>query len=187
MARFSATQELAAKSLESEAQIKKLVTTVGFLRYIGCCREIVAESRSKGEKVKISKIAILVGILLCLGSLSLMAQSVRIGGESLRINGQVIPGHEYTGPCPVDLKFGWGLIATGPTTVNYHFVRSDGGHSAHGEAVYIPQANHSVPVYDEWHLGANNPRFANFVGSVQLVIDSPNPVQGNIKFTLHCQ
>ena len=137
--------------------------------------------------MKISKFAVLVGILLCLGSVSVLAQSVRIGGESLRINGQVIPGHEYVGPCPVDLKFGWGLISTGPTRVDYHFVRSDGGHSTTEKFVIIPSANRSIPVYEEWHLGANNPKFANFEGSVQLVIDTPSPLQGNIKFTLHCQ
>jgi hypothetical protein len=110
-----------------------------------------------------------------------------VGGESLRINGQVYPGHHYEGPCPVDLKFGWGLVTTGPTIVNYHFVRSDGGHSANGKSVYIPQRNHSVPVYDEWRLGANTPKFAHFDGWVQLVIDTPNQVQGEIKFTLHCR
>jgi hypothetical protein len=141
----------------------------------------------KGDNVKIGKIAVGIGVLLCLGSLSLMAQTVRVGGESLRANGQIAQGFQYTGPCPVDLKFSWGLISTGPTTVNYHFVRSDGGHSANGQAVNIPQGNRSVPVYYDWHLGANTPKFANFAGSVQLVIDSPNPVQGNIKFTLHCQ
>jgi hypothetical protein len=137
--------------------------------------------------VKISKIAILIGILLCLGTASLMAQSVRIGGESLRINGEIIPGHHYEGPCPVDLKFGWGLITNGPTTVNYHFARSDGGHSTVGKSVYIDRANRSVPVYEEWRLGANTPKFANFNGWVQLIIDTPNQVQGETKFTLHCQ
>lgn len=137
--------------------------------------------------MKISKLASLVGILLCIGSASLMAQTVRVGGESLRINGQIVPGHEYTGSCPVDLKFGWGLIATGPTRVDYHFIRSDGGHSAAEKFVIIQGANRSTPVYDDWRLGANKPNFANFQGWVQIVIDSPNELQGNIKFTLHCQ
>ncbi|MGD0683134.1 MAG: hypothetical protein ABR990_13915, partial [Terracidiphilus sp.] len=103
--------------------------------------------------MKISKIASIVGILLCLGSVSLMAQTVRVGGESLRANGQVAQGFQYTGSCPVALKFGWGLISTGPTEVVYRFDRSDGGHTTHSERVMIPQANHSVPVYYDWQLG----------------------------------
>ena len=137
--------------------------------------------------MKITKTASLVGILLCLGSASLMAQTVRVGGESLRANGQVAQGFQYTGSCPVNLQFGWGLISTGPTTVNYHFVRNDGGHSSNSQRVHIPQANHSVPVYDPWRLGANTPQFANYTGWVKLIIDSPNAVEGKVGFSIHCQ
>ena len=52
--------------------------------------------------MKIRSIANVVGILICLGSFNLMAQTVRIGGESLRANGQVAQGFQYTGSCPVD-------------------------------------------------------------------------------------
>jgi hypothetical protein len=145
------------------------------------------EFRTKGEKVKISKTASMVGMLLCLGSLSLMAQTVRIGGESLRANGELARGFQYTGACPVDLQFGWGVISTGPTAVNYSFVRNDGGHSANAQSVYIPQAHRSVPVYDKWRLGANTPQFASYTGWVKLIIESPNPVEGKIGFTIHCQ
>ena len=96
--------------------------------------------------MKISKIASMVGILVSLGSFSLMAQTVRVGGDSLRANGQVAQGFQYTGSCPVSLQFGWGLIGTGPTTVNYRFVRNDGGHSSSVQSVNLPQANRSVPV-----------------------------------------
>ena len=138
--------------------------------------------------MKISKTASIVGMLLCLGSLSLIAQTVRIGGESLRANGEVARGvHQYTGPCPVDLQFGWGVVSTGPTAVNYRFVRSDGGHSTNSQSVDIPQANRSMPVYDKWRLGANTPQFANYTGWVKLIIESPNPVEGKIGFTIHCQ
>lgn len=143
--------------------------------------------RTKGEKVKIGKIASLVGILLCLGCASLMAQTVRVGGESLRANGQVAQGYQYSGSCPVNLQFGWGLIGTGPTTVNYHFVRNDGGHSSSSQRVYLPQANRSVPVYEPWRLGANTPQFATYTGWVKLIIDSPNPVEGKVGFTIHCR
>jgi hypothetical protein len=137
--------------------------------------------------MKISSITSVVGILICLGSFSLMAQTVRIGGESLRANDQLAQGFQYTGSCPVNLKFGWGLISTGPTTVNYSFVRNDGGHSSNSQSVNIPQANRSVPVYDSWSLGANKPQFANYTGWVKILIDSPNKVEGKIGFTIHCQ
>jgi hypothetical protein len=137
--------------------------------------------------MKISKIASIVGILLCLGSVSVMAQSVRVGGESLRANGQIAQGFKYTGSCPVALKFDWGLISTGRTEVAYRFDRSDGGHTTHSERVMIPQANHSVPVYYDWQLGANTPKFADFHGWVNIIIESPNPVQQKIGFTIHCQ
>jgi hypothetical protein len=102
-------------------------------------------------------------------------------------NGEVAQGFQYTGPCPVELQFGWGVIGTEPTTIDYWFVRSDGGQSARSQTVDLPQADQSVPVYDKWRLGANTPRFANYTGWVKLVIDSPNQVEGKIGFTIHCQ
>ncbi|HME58876.1 MAG TPA: hypothetical protein VKF63_11110 [Terracidiphilus sp.] len=137
--------------------------------------------------MKISKIASIVGILLCLGSVSLMAQSVRVGGYSLRANGNIAQGFHYTGSCPVDLKFGWGLISTRRTEAIYRFDRSDGGHTTHSERVDIPRANQSVPVYYDWQLGANTPKFADFHGWVNIIIESPNPVQQKINFTIHCR
>jgi hypothetical protein len=112
---------------------------------------------------------------------------VRIGGESLRANGEVAQGFQYTGPCPVELQFGWGVIASEPTSIDYRFVRSDGGQSARSQTVDLPRAESSVPVYDMWRLGANTPQFANFTGWVKIVIDSPNQVEGKIGFTIHCR
>ena len=134
-----------------------------------------------------SRTACVVGVLFCLGYVSLMAQTVRVGGESLRANGQVAQGFQYTGSCPVNLQFGWGLISTGPTAVTYRFVRNDGGHSSSSQSVNLPQANRSVPVYEPWRLGANTPQFANYTGWVKLIIESPNPVEGKVGFTIHCQ
>jgi len=113
--------------------------------------------------------------------------SVRVGGWSLRANGQVAKGFEYTGSCPVDLKFGWGVIATEPTTVTYSYTRSDGGHSSGTSTANLPAANHSVPIYVDWRLGAKNQKFANFSGWVELNIESPNAVSKKVEFTLHCQ
>ena len=109
---------------------------------------------------------------------------VRVGGSSLRANGQVVKGFEYSGGCPVDLKFGWGLIATEPTTASYSFTKNDGSHPR-GGSIDLP-AGQSKPVYLEWHLGANNTKFATYQGWVQLNVESPNPVSQKISFTLHC-
>ena len=111
---------------------------------------------------------------------------VRVGGASLRFNGEIIKGHEYTGACPVDLKFGWSLISTEPTIVTYTFTRSDGAHTSQ-RTINIPQANKSVFVYDNWRIGANKPQFTNYQGWVELVVESPNAISQRTKFTLHCQ
>lgn len=112
--------------------------------------------------------------------------SVRIGGSSLRANGQIAQGFQYAGPCPVNLQFGWGVIATEPTSVTYSFTRSDGA-SSRAHSQNLPGVNRSVPIYNDWRLGANNPEFADFRGWVQLNIESPSPVSQKIAFTLHCQ
>jgi len=132
---------------------------------------------------------------LCVLALSLLvnfsvrataAPSVRVGGWSLRANGQVAQDFKYTGSCPVDLKFGWGLVATAPTTVKYTFVRSDGGHQSSSMTVNIPAANQSVPIYYDWNLGANTAQFQNFSGWVELQIESPNQVTQKVPMEIHC-
>ena len=136
--------------------------------------------------MKIIKIASIFGILICLGSVSLMAQNVRVGGYSLRANGEVAQGFHYTGSCPVDLKFGWGLISDGPAEVTYRFVRNDGGHTNSTKRVYLP-GGRSIPVYEDWRLGAHTPQFANFTGWVDLIVESPHHIQQKINFTIHCR
>src|SRR5271157_357620 len=111
--------------------------------------------------------------------------AVRVGGSSFSANGALARGHEYAGSCPVDLKFDWGVISTTPTAVTYAFTRSDGGRSSNAQSVSLP-ANRSVPIVDEWHLGADTPQFANFSGWVELNILSPEPVVNRISFTMHC-
>jgi hypothetical protein len=133
------------------------------------------------------KVACGIFLLAAMLAMAHTAQAdVRVGGYSLRANGQVAQGFQYSGPCPVDLKFGWGVIGTEPTTVTYSFVRSDGGHSSASETAELPNANQSVPIYTDWHLGANTPQFANFRGWVQLNIESPNSLSQKIPFTIHC-
>jgi hypothetical protein len=122
----------------------------------------------------------------CGGAEARAGASVRIGGSSLRANGQLAQGFQYTGSCPVALKFGWSVIGTEPTTVRYTFVRSDGGHMNTSLAANLPAANRSVPIYDDWQLGANTPQFQNYSGWVELNIESPNQVSQKIGFTIHC-
>ena len=140
--------------------------------------------------MRISKTASLVGILFCVVTICLTARTgnaaVRIGGESLRANGQVTPGYQYTGPCPVMLQFGWGVIGTEPTTISYSFVRSDGSHSPNTETVELPQAGRSVPVYARWRLGANTPEFRNYKGWIDLSTLTPNVFGKKIYFVLRC-
>ena len=51
----------------------------------------------------------------------------------------------------------------------------------------VSRPNQSVPVYDDWRLGANTPQFADYKGWVDLIIESPNPLTKRIGFAIHCQ
>jgi hypothetical protein len=112
--------------------------------------------------------------------------TVRVGGSAFFANAQLARDHRYTGACPVDLKFDWGVIGTEATPVTYSFARSDGGHASKPLTMDLPQANRSVPILDHWRLGANTPKFAGYRGWVELRIESPNAVANRIAFTLHC-
>lgn len=113
--------------------------------------------------------------------------AVRVGGQSLRANGQIANGSQYYGSCPVDLQFSWGLISAAPETITYSFRRSDGGHSNEAQSANLRGANQSMPIYDEWRLGANTPQFANYGGWVELHVEPPVSLSSRIGFTIHCQ
>jgi hypothetical protein len=137
--------------------------------------------------IRIVRLTLLVVLVVSVAAVGQIAHAgVRIGGSSLRANGQVAQGHEYTGPCPVDLKFSWGVIATDPTEIRYTFSRNDGGHSSGYQSASLPP-NRSVPIYDDWRLGANTPKFADYRGWVQINIMGPNRVEQMIPFTIHCR
>jgi hypothetical protein len=112
--------------------------------------------------------------------------TVRVGGSSFSANGAPARDHQYSASCPASLKFDWGVISTAPATVTYTFTRSDGSHSSTARSVNLP-ANRSIPILDEWRLGANTPAFSSYSGWVELTIESPNPVTNRIRFTLHCR
>jgi len=138
--------------------------------------------------MKLAKVALVYGFFLLAGMALMMeaapAPTVRIGGSSLRANGQVAQGFQYTGSCPVALKFGWSLQTTEPAIAYYSFSRSDGGRPRGGSIDLTP--GRSGFVYLDWNLGANNPRFADFHGFAVLNVESPNHVSQKIDFTLHC-
>ncbi|HTC93820.1 MAG TPA: hypothetical protein VK699_10245 [Terriglobales bacterium] len=139
-----------------------------------------------GRAVKsLFRIVFLAAIVVAMAASSYA--SIRIGGWSLRANGEVAQGFQYTGSCPVDLKFGWGVVSTEPTTVTYTFVRSDGGHSSSPQTASLAGGGRSTPIYDDWRLGADTPQFANYSGWVEIDIQGPNPVSQKINFTIHCQ
>ena len=112
--------------------------------------------------------------------------SVRVGGSAFSANGMLARDHQYTGPCPVNLQFDWGVIATEPTPVTYAFTRSDGGRSSNPMTINLPPGR-STPILDHWRLGAATPQFANYSGWVELNIEDPNPVANRIGFTIHCR
>ena len=138
--------------------------------------------------MKANKFACAAGICLCLAIVSQIAhsQTVRIGGWALTNNGQIVKNFVYTGACPVQLQFAWGVLSTAPTEIKYHFERSDGAHAPSGQK-NLPRANTSEDVITTWDLGANIPRFADFKGWEELAIDSPNSAAQKINFTLHCR
>lgn len=136
------------------------------------------------------KFTVLAVMCLCVSLVSEFAHAqgpVRVGGESLRANGQIAQGFQYTGSCPVELTFGWGLISDRPTQIAYTFTRSDGGRQSSSTFARLDQPGRSYPVYYTWTLGNNTPRFANYTGSVKLVLQAPNNLEKEIHFTIHCQ
>jgi hypothetical protein len=137
-----------------------------------------------GTRVSLRPITLAAMVILAFVSTS--QATVRIGGWALTGNGQVLREWEYSGPCPVDLKFQWGVLSTEPTRVNYTFTRSDGARQSEGHNINIPRADQSQSITEDWHLGANTAEFANFKGWLQLDIETPNRVARRIEFTLHC-
>ncbi len=111
---------------------------------------------------------------------------VRIGGFALSANGSPVQNHRYSGRCPVDLKFDWGVIGARAETVTYHTERSDGAKGP-VRTVTLPGGNRSVPVVVDWRLGANTAEFKEYRGWQELVIESPSRVSQRILFTLECR
>jgi hypothetical protein len=146
--------------------------------------------------MKSSNVVRAIAICFCLALISQLAYAqagppmgratVRIGGYALTHNGQIVQNFVYTGACPVQLQFAWGVLATAPTEIKYHFERSDGAQAPPGHKD-LPKANTSEDVITTWDLGANKPEFKDFKGWEDLVIDTPNKVSQKINFTLHCR
>ena len=110
---------------------------------------------------------------------------VRVGGWAFSANGQLARDFQYSGPCPADLKFDWGVISTEPASAPYNITRSDGGHSSNVRYVNLPP-NRSVSIVEDWRLGADTPQFADYHGWMELHLQTPQPLTHRINFTLHC-
>jgi hypothetical protein len=147
--------------------------------------------------MKTSKVAHVIAICFCFALISqfthaqtiepMRKATVRIGGWALTVNNKIVKDFDYKGTCPVTLQFAWGVLATAPAEIKYHFERSDGAHAPAGQK-NLPQANTSVDVNETWDLGANNDAtFKDFKGWEKLVIESPNKVEQKINFTMHCK
>ena len=115
------------------------------------------------------------------------AAGLRIGGWSFWANGKLARDFQYTGACPVNLKFDWGVVSAAPVTATYSFLRNDGGHSSTSKSIALPGGGRSTPILEEWRLGANTPKFQPYKGWVELDIESPEHVSKRIPFTIQCQ
>jgi len=131
-------------------------------------------------------LAVLAAVVAMVAGMAPAHADVRVGGMAFFANGQLARNFQYTGSCPVVLKFDFGVIGTEAAQVTYTFVRSDGGHLAGPRTLILPAANRSMPVLEEWQLGANTPAFSTYQGWVRLDILSPNAASQRIAFTLHC-
>jgi hypothetical protein len=147
--------------------------------------------------MKISNAVRAIALCFCLALINQLAHAqaiapmrratVRIGGWALTDNNKIVKNFDYKGSCPVKLKFAWGVLATEPTEIKYHFERSDGATAPAGKK-NLPKANTSEDVIETWDLGANTAAtFKAFKGWEELVIDSPNKVSQKINFTMHCK
>jgi|SRR5579884_957671 len=135
------------------------------------------------RSVRISAFAV---SLLALATLTpKVGAAVRIGGSSFSANGQIARDYQYTGACPVDLKFDWGVQDTSRSSIAYSITRSDGPRIT--RSLNHPGGNRSVPIADHWRLGNNSPRFRDFRGWEELNIESPNRAAKRIEFTIHCR
>jgi len=138
------------------------------------------------------KSAFAIVICLILLTVHLAAQSsatVRVSGMSMRANGQIAKGYQYTGTCPVNLVFGFALNSTAPTTVSYSYKRSDGGSSNKPLSVKIPRAGVSESIYVDWSgftTKVKQSSSASGKGWIDLAIESPNRLESKLGFTINC-
>lgn len=114
------------------------------------------------------------------------AASVRVGGSAFFANGRIARDYQYTGPCPVSLKFDWGIVSGEPTSISYAFLRNDGARGPSATRP-LPGGGHSESITTDWRLGANLPQFQNYNGWMELHTDPPHSLSNRISFTLHCQ
>jgi hypothetical protein len=86
----------------------------------------------------------------------------------------------FTGKCPHTVKFTATIYSTGTGTVQFKWIRSDGGHQAHNPSVTLGGTGTDTVTY-EWRLGKN------FQGWVAMQTITPNQVKSNnANFQITC-
>ncbi|HOI15876.1 MAG TPA: hypothetical protein PK036_05990 [Geobacteraceae bacterium] len=90
---------------------------------------------------------------------------------------------EYTGRCPAEIRFMGRISVSGPASVQYRFIRSDGAH-APIQAINFDRAG-SRPVRTTWTLGG--PGLPNYEGWQAIEVVYPQHVTSNkAGFRLRC-
>lgn len=86
----------------------------------------------------------------------------------------------FTGKCPHIVKFTATIYSTGTGTVQFKWLRSDGGHPAHNPSITLGGTGTDTVTY-EWRLGKN------FQGWVAMQTITPNQVKSNnANFQITC-
>lgn len=116
------------------------------------------------------------------------ASQLKVTGTAIRFNNQKNKDHEYTGPCPVEIKSLWRVAGTAPTSLSYTFRKSDGTTDTIQRTAEIKSAEKPAMVDTSWIVGkANDPQYANFSGYTELIINAPEKISKKVNFTIHCQ
>ena len=130
---------------------------------------------------------VIVALCICalLSGARAAQAEMRVVGTTFFVNGKPVPDFQYSGTCPVWLRFYWSLIDTDFAGMVYYFIPNVGKPTPrHSQSVW---RNQPIPAYIDWQVGANTPKYANYRGWLQLRVTNPNNIANTINFTLHCR
>ena len=131
-----------------------------------------------------------VVVALCISTLLPSAKAaaqaqVRVIGTDLFANGKLAPTFQYSGACPVWLRFYWSLATSEYTGVGYYF-QTNTGIRTPGRRDYVSP---SMPLaaYIDWHVGLKTPKLTDQSGWLELHVMYPNVFANTINYTIHCR